>query len=250
MYASFNEISPLTSAEKAADIAAKRNRQKEDERIAFCLKWRDIDRNVKCFPYDEVAPVDAWATFNIPKRDASLSNIFKSFITNDIIANLSRKFSDTNPLLGVRNYSTSQKRIVIDNKKVWQSFAIYIYICAKGNRASEVRTNGKFMRTAINDARKYFMEQVGIETIGRETIEKLLTMVLLTKEYTPRISENFVSILMSLGQYVAGDEKLFIMKLIKRVKVTQYTIQKLDKRSHIIMIHRRGWVRSITYHSD
>ena len=32
MYASFNEISPLTSAEKAADIAAKRNRQKEDER--------------------------------------------------------------------------------------------------------------------------------------------------------------------------------------------------------------------------
>ena len=62
MYASFNEISPLTSAEMAADIAAKRNRQKEDERIAFCLKWRDIDRNVECFPYDEEAPVDAWAT--------------------------------------------------------------------------------------------------------------------------------------------------------------------------------------------
>ena len=108
----------MTSAEKVAQIAAKRSRQKEAERTAFCLKWRDVDRDKECFPYDEVAPENAWATFNIPKRDASLSNIFRKFVTDDIVADLSKKFMDNNPLLGVRNYSQSQKRTVTDERGV------------------------------------------------------------------------------------------------------------------------------------
>ena len=153
--------------------------------------------------------MDAWATLNLRATDASLFSIFRTFVTDRIVERLVSDFDLLNPSMGRRRSGQNQKRLQIDAKKVWQTFAVYTFLTAKQKVATENRRNGRFMRSSIEEARSYFHSKYGVKSIGREIIEKLIGNMLLSQNYSEEISQNFISILASLGQSVAGDEKLW-----------------------------------------
>lgn len=63
------------------------------------------------------------------------------------------------------------------------------------------------MKTEIQNSINYF-EEILSEFSNQEIIEKIISNVLLfTDDYSEEISNNFTNLVLSLGQYVAGDEK-------------------------------------------
>ena len=90
---------------------------------------------------------------------------------------------------------------------------LYIYIVGKGSKASEVRNNGRFKHDKIAQAVSHLKSKhphVDPKKLtGYQSIEILIARVLLTMDYSDQVSKNFRSILHSVGQHAAGDEKLF-----------------------------------------
>jgi hypothetical protein len=173
------------------------------------LKWRDVDPTKECFLIDELPPAEAWATLNLRSSDSSLFSIFQKFVNGHIVERLIADFERLDLSLGKQKNSGSGRRIVIDKRKVWQTLAVYTYLTGKQNTTKESVKNGRFMRNNIQEARKYFKSNHDAEPIGRESIEKLIGNMLLSIDYSDDISSNFVSALATLGQNVAGDEKLW-----------------------------------------
>ena len=156
-------------------------------------------------------------TIFMPTQQRSLLDIWKKFITADILTKLKNAFNDGNNIVGTRkskkDATKTEKHLLLDNRKALQSFAVYIYICAKGDRSSEVTKNQRFKRKQINGAiedlkeRHAHLDQKSF--VGRDSIETILSRVLFSLDDISEISKNFRSILDSVGQYAAGDEKLF-----------------------------------------
>jgi len=200
---------PLTSEEKALNQAAQQKRIKETKRIAECLKWRDFEKKKECFVLDELPPVDAWTSFRLRNTDISMFNVFRNFVNDDIIDRLGQRFSEENHTYGSRKGTLKLKRAVITNVKIWQYFAVYIWLVGKQIKAQENTSNLNHLKSRVEVARKYFHEQHGIAAPGRDVIEKLISHCIITYDYAEVISKNFQSLVLKLGQAVAGDEKLF-----------------------------------------
>ena len=83
----------------------------------------------------------------------------------------------------------------------------------EGRRASEVRRNGRFKHDQIVETVKHLRSKhprVNKNLItGYQSVEVLISRVLLTFDYSDQISKNFRSVLYSVGQHAAGDENLF-----------------------------------------
>ena len=174
---------PLTSEEKALNQAAQQKRIKETKRIAECLKWRDFEKKKECFVLDELPPVDAWTSFRLRNTDISMFNVFRNFVNDDIIDRLGRRFSEENHTYGSRKGTLKLKRAVITNVKIWQYFAVYIWLVGKQIKAEENTSNLNHLKSRVEVARKYFHEQHGIAAPGRDIIEKLISHCIITYDY-------------------------------------------------------------------
>ncbi len=66
-----------------------------------------------------------------------------------------------------------------------------------------------FLRMRIEAARTFFEEETDHRAADRHALEPIIARCLLTAEESTILSSNFRSIIDHLGQYVAGDEKLY-----------------------------------------
>jgi hypothetical protein len=79
----------------------------------------------------------------------------------------------------------------------------------------------KIMKENIEEMRKYFWGDTGVEPIGREIIERIISKCIFTKEYGDEVSKNFQSLVPYFGQrLVGGDEKCFLFQGMPRYSKT------------------------------
>ena len=203
-------LRPLTSTEKAIVQAEKRKKQKDDQRIADCLKWQDVDRTKECFLIDELPPEDAWTTFKLNKtRPPSIGDVFRMFITPALMQLLHDDFPD--PItLGRRGKDKMRLRqFTPTTAQLWETMAVYIWILGRGQKPVEGRGESAPLKDAVDDAWDFFKTNCGVEPMAKEYIRRTISTYHFGLKYSLLISENFTAILGKLGQYVAGDEKLY-----------------------------------------
>ena len=89
----------------------------------------------------------------MPNRRHRLLDIWKQFIDDAIMTRLKTTFMDGNNFVGTRKSkggsTTYDKHLLIDDRKLLQAFAVYIYMVGEGKRAREVRKNGRFKHDQI-----------------------------------------------------------------------------------------------------
>ena len=94
-------------------------------------------------------------------------------------------------------------------KILYGYLTICIYIAGNCHTTEQTKSN-RPIRTAIEKAKTYFATKYpGIKTIGIEICELLISRFRITADMFALLSKNFQSIIERLGEYVAGDEKLF-----------------------------------------
>jgi hypothetical protein len=211
---------PLTAEEKALQKATKTAEAKDAVRIAECLKWEDVNSNKTVFLLDVIPPEKAWTVLKL-RKGATLHQIYRSFYTDAIINRLGAGLNRADFVMGVRhtelksNDGSKRQRTVtnrfmnVTKQYILQSKAVAIYLTANQDTAKQSTQNQYFMKTKIQEARQFFDNLTGITPTGRENIEKIISTILFTKEFTDEISQNFQNLVLYLGQYIAGDEKLF-----------------------------------------
>ena len=217
IYPFLRRTSPATIQERAGEQATKKQRTEAKVAAATRLGWVDVDEKKEAFLMPMRAVEDQWGSIMMPNRRYGLLDIWKMFINSAIMTKLKDAFMDGNNCVGTRKSKvgsmTYDKHLRIDDRKLLQAFAVYIYMVGEGAKAREVRKNGRFMRDKISqtvDHLKSKHPDVDKKLFtGYQSIETLITRVLLTLDYSDQISQNFRSILNSVGQHAAGDEKLF-----------------------------------------
>ena len=107
--------------------------------------------------------------------------------------------------LGARD-NTQQKQIKLTHRYMWQTLAVQIRIIGRQARSTENDPIECPLKTAINESITH-LRALG-KCAGREIIQRLISTMLLTTDFSDEISKNFYSLALSLGQYTTGDEKL------------------------------------------
>lgn len=131
--------------------------------------------------------------------------IFLKFITREFVGKL---LEDLDPdLLWLEPARDLLLKPTVD--MYYEALAITIRIQGIQNRPLWNRTNNHPLRDAIVEARQHFKElKPEIDPMSIKKAQKLLAVGLIQNQYFDQLSLNFQSIVASLGEFVAGDEKL------------------------------------------
>ena len=209
---------PRTSHEGVDERVAKRQRTEARANVTESSRWLDVDEKNEAFVM-RMRPLEhQWGRIFMPHRKHGLLDIWKKFITPSIMAKLMDTFMAGNNAVGSRKSKgggTTKfvKHLIIDDTKLVQAFAVYIYICTEGKKASEVRKSGRCKHDQIKKTVEHLKSKhpnaSEKKLCGTASIEIIISRVLLTQDYAAELSENFRSILNSVGQNAAGDEKIF-----------------------------------------
>lgn len=206
------------SIEKASqEQAAKKAKVDKYVEIASRLGWRDVEKGRECFVMKEKDGLKQWGSIFMPRNKRDVTDIWKKFVPKETLDRLIKEFNESKNVIGSRKSKNGaaiyDKHLILDERKALQAFTVYIYICAKQAKPSEVRKNGRFRRIQSMQALEFFRSKrtdADKEKIsGIQTIEVLLSRMLFTMDYTEDLSKNFRSVVDSVGQHAAGDEKLF-----------------------------------------
>ena len=217
IYLFLRRSSPPTIQERVDEQTAKKRKTEERAGRAAGLGWADVDAKKEVFLMPMKGVEHQWGSIRLDSRRHGLLDIWRKLIDDAVMTRLKNEFKSGNDFVGSRKSKVSSvvyaKRLNIDDRKLLQAFAVYVYIVGEGRRSSEVRGNGNFKHDQIVHAVNHLKSKhpnVDKKLFsGYQSIATLITRVLLTMDYSDQISKNFRSILDSVGQHAAGDEKLF-----------------------------------------
>ena len=207
----------MSIEEASQEQAAKKAKVDKCVAIASRLGWTDVEKGRECFVMKEKDGMKQWGSIFMPRSKHDLTDIWKKFVPKETLDKLIKEFNEAKNVIGSRKCKNGaaryDKHLILDKRKALQAFAVYIYICAKQAKPSEARKNGRFRRIQSMQALQFFRSKrpdVDKEKIsGIQTTEVLLSRMLFTMDYTEELSKNFRSVVDSVGQHAAGDEKLF-----------------------------------------
>lgn len=158
----------------------------------------------------EKPPVDSF--LELKERGVHISPItlFRQFVTPAIITQLFDNFPESAVILSKDLNTGATRRFRLTENMIWETLAVQIRITGRQVRSTENDPQPRSLSTNVNEARKHFEKALDYHCANRESLESVIALCcLLSQEYSSDLSANFVSVIESLGQYIAGDEKLF-----------------------------------------
>ena len=193
---------PVSIEEASQEQAAKKAKMDKYVAIASRLGWRDVVKGRECFTMTGKDGLKQWGSIFMPRNKTDAVDIWKRFVPKEMLDRLIKEFNEGNNVIGSRKgkkgVARYDKHLILDERKALQAFAVYIYICAKQEKPSEVRKNGKLRRRKVTEALELFRSKhtdVDKKMIsGRETIEILISRMLFSMDYTKDLSEDFRSV--------------------------------------------------------
>lgn len=134
-----------------------------------------------------------------------LLRIFLRFVTPDLVKIILQNLDPSN--LAMDKSRGLYLKPTTD--MYYETLAISIRIQGLQNRPIWNKENKRPLRDAVIEARDHFKETFPrVEPLAINKALKLMACALIKKEYFEELSNNFQSLVRSLGEYVAGDEKL------------------------------------------
>ena len=143
---------------------------------------------------------------SLKPRNGTYFDIFTQFVTEDLINKVMARYPEESLIIGNRSDSDRPQRMKLRYTYVWTYIAIQVRIVAKQHRSTENNPIQKILRVNLQEAKTHF-EVTG--TVPGINIIEHLSSIILFDEMEDILNENFQKLAESLGQCVAGDEKLF-----------------------------------------
>jgi hypothetical protein len=167
----------LTLQEQAEYEAGKR--QRNDDRVIRGINdgWRLIDSSRECFKLKELAPENAFISFNF-RGPTSLLKIFKSFVSDDLLEKVLNKISPNNIGIsygsrksrGKESNATTHRHMHPNIKRLKQKLAYEIRIIGLQKTPLENETKKNSLRDAIIECIEHFahLNPFTNETLSRD----------------------------------------------------------------------------------
>ena len=168
--------------------------------------WREVDEKKECFVMDALPPALAFPEIGL-SRFAGLADIFLHFVDGDVVSKLINSFTLEDLTLGFRDKKKGTiRKMKVTPKLIYKILAIHIRIIGLQEKPNEATHNDKPLRKALLKCMVHFRD---LRCPGIDYLEKLTAIMLFEEVWEEVLSQNFQSSLSRLGQFVAGDEKLF-----------------------------------------
>lgn len=189
---------PLTVEESLEELRKKRARNQRYVKAAEEEQWEEVDRATQKYTYPKLAGSDAFAVLDVQPH-ASRMAIFFKLMPPDWLEQVLHKCARRN-----------KKNMVFTKSKVMMCMAIYILVQGKQQKPIQNQTNRDAQRVSFMAAVEELQTAApNQDPPGVNLIEKIHSQLCLDAEDEKQLSANFQSVVLSLGQWVAGDEKLF-----------------------------------------
>lgn len=130
-----------TAEYKALEEAEKRARVEVVVNTADTLGWRFIDSSKECFVPEECEPSKEFLTLKCRAEGISLIDIFRKFITDDIIQDIIAVYPEK-LIVGKQVSSGIPKAMNIKVSYIWQALRV------------QVRIIGKLQKLTLNSPQK------------------------------------------------------------------------------------------------
>jgi hypothetical protein len=176
--------------------------------VARLAGWRISKSNEECFVMDKYDVEDSFATFNIGRRQTLLS-IFLIFVTEELLQFMLESFSEDELRFSRRKRSSHFSVMIPTIKIMYLLLAMHIRIIGEQIISTENDVQVNPLRKRLLEVSAYFLAKFGIKPPGIDVCSRLTAIMTFGIATEELISRNFYSVLIKLGQYVAGDEKLF-----------------------------------------
>ena len=186
----------ISNEEKAAKMRRWRAQDLEVKR-----HWRPIDLGKESFHLPPTAVLDRRPTFTF--RRATFLGIFLKFVSTSLVTKIAQ---DIDPSSLMYDNGTP---FVLSLCTIYKMLAIWIRIYGEQHAAKGVIRYQRPLRDQLVWYRNYFRNSLpNIPSLGVRFLEIVTTHFLFDSRYSKQLSCNFRSILRSIGNVVAGDEKL------------------------------------------
>lgn len=164
--------------------------------------WEPINPKDTKYHYDELDREEAFTTLSFSKK-VSKQKIFCSMLTPDLITTIWQREQ--------QHFTYPNKRSMkISLMKLYQYFAVYIRVQALQVSPKESDPQRDPQRAAFQEARLYFSDTFpDSPPPAINFIEKLKSHLHIGIDDEQTLSDNILEKIVLLGQWVAGDEKLF-----------------------------------------
>jgi len=149
-----------------------------------------------------------FAVLNFSRTEGTLINIFEHFITEDILNGILDRLEADSPFHwqmahGARN----SYRMQVDANAVRQALAIQIYVTGQQNRGYP-HSKERPLRIRTIEVKEFLESQTDCEGISAEKAETIIHRFWIDQYSYDVLSAGYQSALLSLGEAIAGDEKL------------------------------------------
>lgn len=195
--------SPFKTVQQAVqELQDQRKAKKPKRTTSDGEQWRLLDLSSQTLKFPATAKLDAYLELDLKKSD-SISDIFIKMIDPTLIQQILARIQ---PFL--KWPKGWQMKVSIG--KIYAYLAIYIRIQGLQEVPKENQKNTNAQREAFKKAKLYFETKFPeIPKVSLDLIEKLHTHFLITTEEEKTLCNNLLKLVVQLGEYVAGDEKLF-----------------------------------------
>jgi len=190
------------------DIQQQRTQSAPPANAIIPDQWKKIDPKKE--RYDERKIASEFIVFN--KRKTTPVKLFNTFLDETLLgeiwdAGISANRNTWSFEIGCRTVNGG----VFELPFIHRVLAIKVYIYGLGQLSNDMKEGGRPLRNGIERARSHFVETFpdAEPPPGIKVCEHMLAHFLLSHEFTDHLCRNFRSIIKSIGEYVAGDEKLF-----------------------------------------
>jgi hypothetical protein len=181
----------------------KQNRQHKKRTIDHLLDegWINVDPKSNNFTYDIIDKEKAFLMLDFNRRIKKI-DLFRTMLTDDLIETIMERINDK---MKFGNKTRMKKGL----KKIFKFLAVYIRVQALQEKPIETEKKVDPQRKSFQAAMNFFHEKFEEKPPGINFIEKLKAHFHISVKEETLFQKNFLVAIISLGQWVAGDEKLF-----------------------------------------
>ncbi len=188
-----------------SDIVESRKQQKVNIQRMDDAGFRELQQGREQLVFEGVDIADKSCTFNFT-RNPCILRIFLEIVDAEVVEKIIDAITPDALYLEIN----PGRRIPLDSDMMYEVLAFTVRIIGLQNRPMWNRHNRRPLNAAVEEASVHFNATFPQwKPVAIKKVLRLLACAFILKDMYPLLSSKFQSIVATVGEYVAGDEKLF-----------------------------------------
>lgn len=203
-YSSDKNLTALTLSELREDKKKNNEEVAKNEEEMKKEGWVRVKRREYEFFTPVTDSVDAFLTLDVP-RGVRKVDLFMKLYPKTLVETIVNRLNQDDEMV-----RSNGSRFTVDVRTAYQFLAHYIWVCARQNKLKRVEKKKQPLRVELQEASKYFLQSTTpLPVLGMDLLQKLAAHFFITPEEEKLLNQAFQSQIINLGEWLAGDEKLF-----------------------------------------